>query len=278
VIFGLLVVLIFLITIFGDQKEEIDIVVAANKWREDKGDMVSEHPIAPFCWDLNGSQLLEHPNCNSRFNGSQFCGLQNEVNGAWNSSFVESDPGRSAANVKSALSKRGCKHIIVDFEAVKSSKGELEAWLVKFIAKLKPHFKVSFAAYAKDSKVVSNPPANKQSYEFICSHFDEIWIMSYDYSIPPWTAIGELAPLSWVEKVVDHALKTCRNDQIRVGLAAYGYDWKTGKIIEEKDHKPEAGNQSVETISKRREKVKKLERKGITKFFIWSLGMYNQVI
>ncbi|MCO4755118.1 MAG: hypothetical protein KC478_11595, partial [Bacteriovoracaceae bacterium] len=155
----------------------------------------------------------------------------------------------------------------------------LEKWLSEFLGELRLDFKLSIAAYAKNQEQVSNELANRQRYEFFCSEFDEIWLMTYDYSIPPWTGIGELAPLKWVNEVVDYTLTKCELSQVRVGLAAYGYDWSTNKTISELDAlKSGVDNQSIEYLSKRKEKVKALKEKGIMKYFIWSLGMFDQAL
>lgn len=278
VVFGLLVVLTSLIIIFGKFESELDIVVAVNKWRPQNEAINRDYPLAPFCWDLDGHQIVEHPNCKDRFTQESYCGLQNEVNGAWSSSFLKSDPSIAAENVKRLLLKRECDTIIIDFEGLSTTQDTLESWLSIFTKELSGKFRVSYAAYAKNAKVVSNPPANIQNYNFVCKNFHEIWIMTYDYSIPPWTEVGELAPLDWVQDVVEYATKFCRKDQIRVGLAAYGYDWKTGKIIEEKDYNPRTKNPSIELVSKRQKKVEVLRSSGIDKFFVWALGMYDELI
>ncbi|MCO4754573.1 MAG: hypothetical protein KC478_08820, partial [Bacteriovoracaceae bacterium] len=190
-IIGLLAVLTLTIIIFGNNKGSLDLVVAVNKWRLPDSFKNVQDKLAPFCHDLVGDKVIHHPNCKkSDMVKNDICGIQNEFAGRWDSSFLEASPKLAAKNVSSTLNSMGCKHIVVDFEGVTVDATILEKWLSEFLGELRPDFKLSIAAYAKNQEQVSNELANRQRYKFLCSEFDEIWLMTYDYSIPPWTGIG----------------------------------------------------------------------------------------
>jgi spore germination protein YaaH len=101
--------------------------------------------------------------------------------------------------------------------------------------------------------------------------------MAYDRHIPPYTKIGEIAPLEWVRKVTQYAMTKCQSNQIRIGLAAYGYDWKNSSIVLEKDFTSGFSESiRIENYLNRREKIDALEKMQVHKFFIWAKNMYKR--
>jgi spore germination protein len=66
--------------------------------------------------------------------------------------------------------------------------------------------------------------AASQDWEQLGKAADSIVIMAYDYS---WEGSdpGPIAPLSWVEEVVEYAEQKLPREKIILGVGAYGYDW-----------------------------------------------------
>jgi len=54
---------------------------------------------------------------------------------------------------------------------------------------------------------------------------DEVMIMAYDYHWPGGPA-GPVAPLFWVQDVIDYAIIEIPPEKIYLGIALYGYDWE----------------------------------------------------
>ncbi|MEN9505985.1 MAG: hypothetical protein RI958_1911 [Actinomycetota bacterium] len=53
---------------------------------------------------------------------------------------------------------------------------------------------------------------------------DRIRVMTYDYSIPAG-APGPIAPISWVEQVIESVTALVPPSKIHLGIPTYGYDW-----------------------------------------------------
>jgi spore germination protein YaaH len=56
--------------------------------------------------------------------------------------------------------------------------------------------------------------------------------MTYDYSYPGGTP-GPIAPIDWVQQVVNYAASVIPRSKLLLGIGAYGYDWPAngGKTI-----------------------------------------------
>lgn len=277
---GLVIVCLLILSIFG-KNEELSLIVLVNKYQVQDPSQSTLEQKAYFCFDLVGNEVLLHPGCKKLAKPLKLCGLQNESEGKWNSSFLNYDSKVVSRTIASSLKEFGCEQIIIDFEEVKTPNEDANLWIYQLSKYLKnSDVVVHFAAYAKTDSKGLHASAGQQSYEEICAHFDEIWIMSYDYSIPPYTSEGELAPLDWVEKVATYAKTKCDTNQIRMGLAAYGYNWSDHSVIFEKNYDPakQTYNSSIETVIKRRRKISLLRQLHIKKVFIWADGMFKKPI
>jgi spore germination protein len=71
-----------------------------------------------------------------------------------------------------------------------------------------------------------------QDYRAIGSAADTIRIMAYDWN---WNSSepGPIAPLGWVQSVLNYALTQIAKRKIVLGIPAYGYDWvgKSGTLV-----------------------------------------------
>ena len=62
-----------------------------------------------------------------------------------------------------------------------------------------------------------------QDWQALGASADEIRVMAYDHATEE-TAPGPIAPLPWVERVLQLAVNEIPRDKILLGLGAYGYD------------------------------------------------------
>jgi spore germination protein YaaH len=63
-------------------------------------------------------------------------------------------------------------------------------------------------------------------YVAISSSVDKLVIMAYDEHYPGGSA-GPVASINWVKSVLNYTLTVVPKEKIRLGMAAYGYDWST---------------------------------------------------
>ena len=256
---------------------DLDLYISVNKYHFQKP--IGPEPRIYFCFDLFKNQIRLNKNCDLNKVEPNHCGIQNEGPKGWDSLFLKSDPKLLADKTKTMLLSHKCKTVVLDFEGISNNVDFNRYWKWKTIytQSLKKYFPVSLAAYPKTERTSLNPAAYFHDYSKICNLYDEIWLMTYDYHIPPYTPPGDIAPLNWVKQVVNYALIHCDQKQIRIGLATYGYDWDTGKtVLETQSFKKKSINIHVETAEKRKEKILYFHKKnGIHKFFIWAEGMFT---
>lgn len=78
-----------------------------------------------------------------------------------------------------------------------------------------------------DERVTGDPGYWVYDHGAIAQHVDALRIMAYDYSV---AEPGPIAPLEWVEQVIDGVLLAVPSefhDRIVLGIGSYGYNWPT---------------------------------------------------
>ncbi len=265
----------------------------------------------PFCFEATGNgETHVSANCERLHHlrpMMRICGWQNLENGAWNPQVIDTDSEKLARNIISLSRKFGCKVLLIDFENIT---GQLTTHftpkIVNLIRELKKmdeesteidqstqnaksfskkskgrtSLQISVAVYAKTHEPGEWDGPAGQDWKKICNVADEIVIMAYEHSVPGRGVAGETAPMSWVRQVLELARGSCGVQQIRLGLAAFGYDWQTGKVITERDYRTKKLGRPlkfspatfVETAQERRLKVELANSFGIYKFLVWSKG------
>ena len=84
--------------------------------------------------------------------------------------------------------------------------------------------KLSVAVHPKTSEPGTWDGPQAQDYAAIGLVADRVRVMAYDYHWATSTA-GAIAPLGWVEQVVQFAVSKIAPSKVQLGIALYGYDW-----------------------------------------------------
>ena len=130
-------------------------------------------------------------------------------------------------DVIAILSKNKFAGINVDLEELKETSDEaLVAFQKELYAKL----------HAKGFLVTQDvvPFNGDYDYKALAAFNDFIFVMAYD-EFTPGSRPGPIAEQKWIEAAVDDATKKIPASKLILGLAAYGYDWPTGKDVDPGD-------------------------------------------
>ncbi len=117
----------------------------------------------------------------------------------------------------------------IDFEFIPPEDANL---FTQFLRELKHSLgtdkTVSVAVFARTGQ--EKWPVAYQ-YEQIGQIVDRVVVMAYDYSYSE-SSPGPVAPLWWVQEVVDYMVANIPREKILLGLPTYGYDWgSSGKAL-----------------------------------------------
>lgn len=123
--------------------------------------------------------------------------------------------------------------IDLDYESLASADREAYSAFIRDLgASLhKARKQLSVTAHAKTSEPGDWSGARAEDWRALGESADEIRIMAYDHAndeTPP----GPIAPISWVERVLQLAITEIPGDKIMLGVGAYGYDWKDDSMGE----------------------------------------------
>jgi spore germination protein len=156
--------------------------------------------------------------------------VQNFAEGEWQGQLVAdllADPARAdahrAALVDLALAN-DWDGIDVDYEALPPTAGpQYTAFLTALRDDLHAEgLELTVAVPARDSD--EDPGALAYSYQMVGQAADQMRVMTYDHS---WSTseAGPVAPVHWVQDVVDYAVERVPPEKLMLGVPTYGYDW-----------------------------------------------------
>jgi spore germination protein len=91
------------------------------------------------------------------------------------------------------------------------------------------HKRLTLTVHAKTAEPGDWSGAEAQDWRALGASADEVRVMAYDYSSDD-TAPGPIAPISWVESVLQLAVAEVPREKIVLGLATYGYDWAGSEL------------------------------------------------
>ena len=127
-------------------------------------------------------------------------------------------------NLMDEVNKYGYDGVNIDFEFINAAdKTHFATFLRELKAALGPDLELSVAVFARTAK--DSWPTG-YDYVEIGKIADEVVVMAYDYHYKT-SAAGAVAPLWWVEQVVDYMQDCMPKEKILLGMPTYGYDWSS---------------------------------------------------
>jgi len=171
------------------------------------------------------SKQLSYANSN---NIISYAMVTNYFDGGITKTLLESSQNRQNLinNLLEAVKQNNYKGVNVDLEGIYSYD---RSQFTSFMSELYNTFHsegllVTVAVPAKTWDNPSDSWSGSYDYAQIAKYSDKVIIMTYDYH---WSGgePGSIAPISWVQKVVEYTAKVIPKEKIVLGLAAYAYDW-----------------------------------------------------
>lgn len=123
--------------------------------------------------------------------------------------------------------------IDLDYESTKlSDKDKYFEFLKKLSEQLKDKDKTLIvtvvAKWGDDVNYPSLPETRQvQDWSEIAKYANQIRIMTYDYTFAKANFPGPIAPLNWLEEVLDYAVTEVNPNKLMLGIHLYSYEWWT---------------------------------------------------
>lgn len=126
-------------------------------------------------------------------------------------------------NLLDQVHKYGYDGVNIDFEFINASDA---AHFTTFLQELKAALGEKELSVAVFARTESDQWPTGYDYAKIGQIADQVIVMAYDYHYKTSLA-GAVAPLWWVERVVDYMTASIPAQKILLGMATYGYDWSS---------------------------------------------------
>ncbi len=126
-------------------------------------------------------------------------------------------------SIEELLISRNFAGVNIDFEFVPPpDRAALNTFMRELYRRLSPRFRVTISVPAKLEENPRHPFSGAFDYETLAMFSDELFILAYDehFSVP-----GPVASIGFVRRVLDFAITRVPRYKIKLGMAAYGYDW-----------------------------------------------------
>lgn len=138
----------------------------------------------------------------------------------------EEDRERIAESLANLAESRGFDGLQIDFEAINAEDQDL---LTDFMRQVEREFRprgliLSQAVVARSSDAVSEW-GGAYDFEALGEINDFVTVMAYDYNSVNSTTPGSVAPIWWVDQVLDYARQNIPAEKIYLGVPFYGRDW-----------------------------------------------------
>jgi spore germination protein YaaH len=138
----------------------------------------------------------------------------------------EEDRARIASELAEFTEERGFDGLQIDFEAINADDREL---LTSFMEAIAGEFHarglmISQAIVARSSDAIS-VWGGAYDYERLGELNDFVTVMAYDYTSAGSGTPGAVAPIWWVESVLEYAVERIPTSKIYLGVPFYGRDW-----------------------------------------------------
>lgn len=154
---------------------------------------------------------------------------------------------RHVDSIYDEVVEQGYDGIDLDYESTKlDDKDKYFEFLEKLSDKLKSQDKelvvTVLAKWGEDIEYSYLPQTRAvQDWSMIAKYADEIRIMTYDYTYGSAKYPGPIAPLGWMEEVLQYAVSEADSSKFVLGVHLYSYEWwedgenPTGDLIFEPD-------------------------------------------
>ncbi len=140
---------------------------------------------------------------------------------------------RALDSLSSLISTFGYDGINIDFENLyPSDRQAFSAFMSNVYARVhRDNGKTVTIALPSKTHETFDGWSGPFDYAALAPSFDLAIVMTYDYS-NSGTPAGPVAPLGWVQNVIDYARRSIPPNKLLVGLPLYGYDWNlwTGAV------------------------------------------------
>ncbi len=124
------------------------------------------------------------------------------------------------------LKSEGYNEVCIDIEGVKyKNKIQYTEFIKQVVDSLRQEgYYLSIVIPAKSENNQDSTWSGAYDYSSLGKITNKIIIMAYDFHWPGGPP-GPIAPLSWVQDVIDYAIMEIPLGKLYVGLGLYGYDW-----------------------------------------------------
>ncbi len=154
--------------------------------------------------------------------------IQNEAKWDQFTEQMETDDAREeiAAALAEMTESKGFDGLQIDFEAINADDQDL---LTDFMRAVEAEFRprgliLSQAVIARSSDVPSEW-GGAYDYDALGQLNDFVTVMAYDYNSVNSPQPGSVAPIWWVDEVLDYARSRIASEKIYLGVPFYGRDW-----------------------------------------------------
>lgn len=130
---------------------------------------------------------------------------------------------RLVTSIEQMLVSRGFAGVNIDFEFVPPpDRPALNAFMESLYRRISPRFRVTISVPAELRENPQHPFSGAFDYGTLAMFSDELFILAYDehFSVP-----GPVASIGFVRQVLNFAITRIPRNKIKLGMAAYGYDW-----------------------------------------------------
>ncbi len=127
------------------------------------------------------------------------------------------------------VSTNGYDGFHIDFEDLDSNdRPYLTAFMSQLYARLKSRGKLTTMAVPAKTQEIYVDWGGPFDYPGLAPYLDLVAVMTYDYSYSA-SKPGPVAPLPWVEKVMNYAASQFGAAKVLLGIPFYGYNWNVTK-------------------------------------------------
>lgn len=137
---------------------------------------------------------------------------------------VEENRARLIGNIMDRVNNNGYDGVNIDFELMGAEDASSFTTFLRELNTALGDKTLSVAVFARTARDKWPTP---YQYSSIGQIADQVVVMAYDYHYRT-SAPGPVAPLWWVEDVVDYMCSQMPARKVLLGMPTYGYDWGAG--------------------------------------------------